>query len=217
MGTVTSLSTPERLLDAAERLMAELGVEAVSVRAVNAMAGRNAAAVHYHFGSKEALVRAALARRMEVLAARRASLVEALDGVARPSSRQLAEVLVQPLADVRRDESWGVTYVRFLGALSEAGQPWQAMTAELFESQREMLDHLVHRTLPELTEPVRRFRLRFAMRSAIATLADLEPYEELLGPGERDASDAAVAALIECLAGGLGAPGEIPARSRRAS
>src|SRR4051812_43123301 len=108
--TISSLTTPDRLLDAAEQLMAKAGVEAVSVRAVNALAGRNAAAVHYHFGSKEALVRAAIERRISMLAVRRNALLSSLEAEARPTPRQLAEVLVQPLADVRHAESWGVTY-----------------------------------------------------------------------------------------------------------
>lgn len=48
--------TRAALLDAAERLFLAKGYERVSVRAVNAAAGMNPAAVHYHFGTKEDLV-----------------------------------------------------------------------------------------------------------------------------------------------------------------
>ena len=48
----------ELLLTVAERLFAERGVDAVSLRAVMAEAGTNVAAIHYHFGSKEALIQA---------------------------------------------------------------------------------------------------------------------------------------------------------------
>jgi len=61
---VANLDTKERILDTAEHLFAELGVDATSLRAVTREAGVNLAAVHYHLGSKEALLEAILARRV---------------------------------------------------------------------------------------------------------------------------------------------------------
>lgn len=52
------------LLDAAERLFLEHGYDGVSVRAINAAAGLNPGAVHYHFGSKEGVVAALLEDRL---------------------------------------------------------------------------------------------------------------------------------------------------------
>ena len=48
-------ATRERLLDAAEKLFAQKGYDAVSVREITSAAGSNLAAVNYHFGSKENL------------------------------------------------------------------------------------------------------------------------------------------------------------------
>lgn len=52
-------ATRERLLDAAAELIAELGWAAVTSRAVAERAGVNNGVVHYHFGSMDALRRAA--------------------------------------------------------------------------------------------------------------------------------------------------------------
>ena len=52
------MPTERRLLLAAERLFAEHGIAAVSLRAIMAAAGANVASVHYHFGSKATLVEA---------------------------------------------------------------------------------------------------------------------------------------------------------------
>lgn len=128
-------STRQRLMAAAERLFAEQDYEEVSVRAVNAAAGTNAAAVHYYFGSKEALVGAILERRMDQLdqwrQARRAELVE---GGRRPTRRQVVELLVRPLLDLMRDEPVnGPTYVRLLTRLYLQRAPIvirQAQTSE---------------------------------------------------------------------------------------
>jgi len=44
-------------MDAAERLFAERGIDAVSLRTINAEAGYSVAALHYHFGTRDGLVR----------------------------------------------------------------------------------------------------------------------------------------------------------------
>jgi AcrR family transcriptional regulator len=76
--------TPALLLDAAERLVAEHGAERVSVRSINVAAGRNPAAVHYHFGSKRGLLRAVLDRRMPELHRRRDALMAELPPLGAP-------------------------------------------------------------------------------------------------------------------------------------
>jgi AcrR family transcriptional regulator len=55
--------TKERILDTAERLFAERGYSATSLRAIIAEADVNLASVHYHFDSKEALLEAVFLRR----------------------------------------------------------------------------------------------------------------------------------------------------------
>ncbi|MBF6456726.1 TetR/AcrR family transcriptional regulator [Nocardia cyriacigeorgica] len=87
--------TRERLLAAAERLLLESGYERVSIRAVCAAAEVNPAAVHYHFGSKQALVAALLQSRLgplweaslDDLADRAATVAECVDAVLDPLAR----------------------------------------------------------------------------------------------------------------------------------
>lgn len=107
------------LIEAAERLFAERDYEEVSVRAINAAAGQNAASVHYHFGSKEALVAAILDRRMAPLHAwREARCAELVAGGRSPTPRQVVDLLVRPLLDLMQaDPVGGPTYVRLLARL----------------------------------------------------------------------------------------------------
>src|ERR1700759_5702201 len=55
-------TTRDRLLDAAERLFAEHGFQATTMRTLTAEAAANIAAVNYHFGSKQALLEAVMHR-----------------------------------------------------------------------------------------------------------------------------------------------------------
>lgn len=112
-------------MEAAERLFAERDYDDVSIRAVNAAAGQNAASVHYHFGSKEGLVAAILDRRMGPLHAWRVARCAELtaDG-RRPTPREVVGLLVDPLLELMRaDPAGGPTYVRLLARLYLARDP----------------------------------------------------------------------------------------------
>ncbi|MFC4003272.1 TetR/AcrR family transcriptional regulator [Prauserella oleivorans] len=97
-------ATSERLLDVAESLLLEHGYDQVSVRAVNAAAGMNPAAVHYHFGSKEALVGALLERRLAPLwQDQLAELTARRRHGDPPGVAELVDVVLTPLAELTRD------------------------------------------------------------------------------------------------------------------
>ncbi|GAA1192417.1 TetR/AcrR family transcriptional regulator [Prauserella alba] len=98
-------STRDRLLDAAESLLLARDIDEVSIRAINAAAGMNPAAVHYHFGSKEALIGALLERRLAP---------HWHDGLTRLTARhragdppavgELVDVVLTPLGELTRTE-----------------------------------------------------------------------------------------------------------------
>lgn len=71
--------TADRILDAAERLFAERGYSAVSTRTITEAAGVNTAALHYHFGSKEAVLDAVFKRRLSSINRKREDLLDACD------------------------------------------------------------------------------------------------------------------------------------------
>src|SRR6476619_3946953 len=91
------VDTRESLLDAAESLFSEHGIQAASLRAITQQAGANLAAVHYHFGSKEGLVRAVFSRRLEPMNSERLRMLDAAD-LEREDGRSLEEVLCAFLA-----------------------------------------------------------------------------------------------------------------------
>lgn len=104
------------MIEVAERLFAERGVDGVSLREIGTQAGqRNTAAARYHFGSKEALVDAVFRHRMEPINARRLAYLDTLDRDGRGHDvRALVEAFVRPLAETALGEpgnpSW---YLRF--------------------------------------------------------------------------------------------------------
>jgi AcrR family transcriptional regulator len=167
--------TAVRLLDAAERLVGERGVDGVSLRAINAAAGSNVAAAHYHFGSKEALVRAVLERRMAVLGEQRCAQLAPLESDPAPSPRAVAAVFVGPLFAFSVDDE-GAPYVRFLAALYRAGGEWFQVLDEAFAPQSDRIGPVFARATPELDDDRRARRLSLASETMLRMLADADRY-----------------------------------------
>lgn len=91
--------TAEALIEAAASRFATEGIERASLRGVMRDAGTDPGAVHYHFGSREALAAAVLDRILAPLNARRLSLLDVAqaDAGAEPMPLpRLVEALIRP-------------------------------------------------------------------------------------------------------------------------
>jgi AcrR family transcriptional regulator len=71
-----NVETPDRLLDAAERLFAQRNYQTVTLKEIAAEANANVGQIAYHFGKKEALVRETIHRRADELNRERIALLE---------------------------------------------------------------------------------------------------------------------------------------------
>lgn len=118
--------TKARLIVAAERLFAEQGVDAVSLREIGREAGaRNVIAVQYHFADRDGVVRAIVDKHMPAVdAARLARLDTMSDGVdGAPTVRDLAGALVRPLAAKLADEDGGTEFLQIHADLLNRTRP----------------------------------------------------------------------------------------------
>ena len=119
MGRRAGIDGRELILEAALKLFAEQGIEGVSIRAVNREAGLGPASVHYHFGTKDALLDAVLHRYGDVVIDRiKARAHELAEPGSKTNARDLVAMLAQPYLDVvaRRDEH-GRAWVRLMSQL----------------------------------------------------------------------------------------------------
>jgi AcrR family transcriptional regulator len=90
----------QALLDAAAVLMDERGVDNVTLQDISQASGhRNRSAVQYHFGSRDAVIRAVISRTMEPIDAERNLLLDHLEATGVPlTARGALEVVIVPLA-----------------------------------------------------------------------------------------------------------------------
>jgi AcrR family transcriptional regulator len=118
--------TRDRLIATAETLFAERGISGVSLREINAAAGqRNSTALQYHFGDRNGLVRAVLAKHSPEVESRRHALLDEYEaGGPEPGEstgydglRTLAGALVRPSATKLSDLDGGRAYLRIMAQL----------------------------------------------------------------------------------------------------
>lgn len=160
----------EALIRAAERLFAERGSDAVSLREINATAGAtNASAVQYHFGDRRGLVRAVLAKHEVEVDRRRHALLDLYEQRTEPDVRALASALVEPLA-AELDCEGGDGYLQLLSDLYNRPNP--TFDPSTFEDRT----HSIHRwraaaALALTPEAVRLHRRFDALRFTVSELA----------------------------------------------
>ncbi|RZK00243.1 MAG: hypothetical protein EOO76_13670 [Novosphingobium sp.] len=98
-----SAAAAERLVETAERLIGDLGLDRASAREISRAAGqKNNYAVQYHFGDYAGLIQAIRARRLPELERHRAEMLAQVRAQGRERDvRALTEVLYRPLIDLR--------------------------------------------------------------------------------------------------------------------
>src|SRR5579862_5927718 len=97
------LETRTALLDAAERLFSQNGIEGTSVRDIVKEAGTNLGAINYHFGTKDRLALEVFARRLEPVNRERIARLDALEAGVEPGKmtlEQVLEALIRPVLEV---------------------------------------------------------------------------------------------------------------------
>ncbi len=199
--------TRERILNAAEALFADHGFAATSLRAITARAEANLAAVHYHFGSKEALWQAVFERRIAPINRAR---IEGLDALERaqtePTLEEVLEVFLAPALRLVRDPD-GPTFMRLAGrTYTEPGAHWQPVVSQ-FEEVRDRLLAALARATPQLPPATLAWRVHFMIGVMCHTLADVHRLC-LLGDSVGDTRDPEVILdhLVPYLAAGFRAP-----------
>ncbi len=126
-------ATRAKLVKTAEKLFAEQGVDAVSVRSVNAAAGLGAASVHYHFGSKDELLRAVV---LDLGAAVGAAIQANVDVLAADSAAPSPDALVRAVTApylelLRRQRTRGMRWIKIMAQITQAGPAAETIEPKL--------------------------------------------------------------------------------------
>lgn len=168
--------TREKILDTAEKLFSAKGVNTVSLRDINTAAGVSQGVLHYHFGSRDGLLKAILERRLPALAQeRQAMLQKLLEGRKAPSMRQIAEIIVLPLARLAIDNGkGGRRFIKLLAHLNlEQNRIYQVEGAKYSAAIEKQLGAWVTAQFPQVPLEIIELRLTMALHAMYNTLAEI--------------------------------------------
>ena len=202
--------TREALLDTAELLFADAGIQGTSLRAVTSEAGANLAAVNYHFGNKEGLVRAVFERRIGPVNEERLRLLDELEEAGAeggPRLEDVVRVFVAPVLSMGAQA--GTAHFKRLMAriFTEPGEEMRNLLRSQFEQVASRFGGAISRALPELPRDVLLWRFHFMLGSMVQVAQNGAVIREHSG-GLCDPSrtEEVIARLVEFVAAGFRAP-----------
>lgn len=200
-----------RLVVAAERLFALHGIDGVSLRQIGAEAGSgNNSAVHYHFGSKDGLVRAIFAQRLPQIVRERQLLAARSDPHDLRSRFEVHYLPVLALAEAPDNR-----YVSFVEQLQRheptTGRYFTSLPEDLQRSNTELHADL-QELLADLDEPLRTLRIVDAQALCLHAAADRE--RAVASRARLPRFELFVSALLDGITGFLSAPPS-PATARQ--
>jgi AcrR family transcriptional regulator len=178
--------TRERILDVAEREFMAHGYEGTSMRMVTSAADVNLAAVNYHFGSKEGLLREVFKRRLQWLMRERLAALDALEEQAqgaplKPS--QVLEAFFGTLLRIGEDESLGgMTFLRLLGrTLTDPAEFIRAFFAAEYAEVIDRYKQALFRALPDVPKAEIVWRLHFMLGAMSYAIAGTDVLQVITG------------------------------------
>jgi AcrR family transcriptional regulator len=205
-------NTKERILNTAEKLFAEHGFDAASLRSITAEAGVNLAAVNYHFKSKEALIQAIFARRFALLNQQRQVMLQAYEAEAGDKPvplEKLMRAFIEPAFRMSPDSAAGVTELgKLIGRIYSTDSPAQReIIAAEVRTRLAQFHKSVRAALPGIPAEEYLWRIFFSIGAMIHTLAAAKNLE-FISDGICKASDTekVLEKLISYVVEGMRAP-----------
>lgn len=208
-GNASGRITRELLIRTAERLFAERGIGAVSLREIGQAAGqRNNAATQYHFGARQDLIDAIYTYRVVRLNDRRRELLESLEADGRLSDiESLLSAILRPHAESISDPD--DNFLVFLArVLTDEARISMIASEHLVDVDAHMDGHHalrehVRACVPDWSPGVFEQRFSMVFNWAIHSLAE---YARSASSHEPADVDRQLAELVAMLASALRAP-----------
>ncbi len=201
----TTTDTKEQILNVAEQLFAENGFAGTSLRSVIREADVNLSAVHYHFGSKEELFRAAIARIAKPVVngqLKRLEKCEAKDKT--PAIEAVLEAFLTPALEVvLKSGDRSINCARFMGRCRVEPDSIREIAEQEFQgSQKAFLDAF-GRSLADFSRTELTWKLDLAIAVLLRVLTEAGKPNALIQDNSSESIKATVSKLVSFLASGL--------------
>ena len=215
-------NTKTKILDAAEQLFAQKGFDAVSLRNIVEAAKVNLAAVHYHFGSKQALLHAVVARRLRPVNEERLAMlaeVRTKAGKRKLKLEAVLESLFVPVFRAQASHKSGDSFTRLIGRVvfDRNRELQKFMFGELAQVIIQF-GRALDEALPELDKTEMDWRSHFMAGAMAHTLCNSDLLASFTGTAARTAGyETTVQRLVDFTAAGFRAKVSSPSKKQKTS
>lgn len=203
-----STDTKTTIIEAAERLFSEQGIDGVSLREIVQVSGqRNASALQYHFKSREGLLQALYKYRMEPINNLRLTMLEEAMQSGEPMTELLlARAIVLPLAHQLTQSQTPTYYASFLAQILNSSHHFAALQGtEYYSGIRECALHY-RQLMAGVDFDLLNQRIRMAISSTVREFAIIERKIHEAGDTDRDQIYRELSNVVDAVAGILAAP-----------
>jgi AcrR family transcriptional regulator len=206
-GSRKGAATRQMILDAAERCLAEVDFDGVSLRSIGDAAGVDIALLNYHFGSKENLVHEVISRRTAVIHEARVGALEAARhkaGTAPPTVDAIVTAFLEPwLKKLASDNANWQNYNRLLCRLSMMPKYLPLISGSLDATALHFINAL-RTALPKAPAKSVYWGYMFLLGAMVQVMAGTGRVERLShGLCRSDDIDAVIKEMVPFIAGGL--------------
>ena len=203
-----SSDTKDQILNVAEQLFAERGYAGTSLRQLIKEAGVNLSAVHYHFGSKEELFRAVVARTAQPIVKKsleELTLAQSREGDL--SVEAILEAFMSPSLEIfisnddRKERS--LCCAKLMGRCRTEPDPIQKIADAEFEELRTAYLDVLQRILPDRSRNELSWKLDLIVATLIRVLSEAKKPNALIQDTSPEAIKVAILRLVNFLAPGM--------------
>ncbi|MEM8673775.1 MAG: TetR/AcrR family transcriptional regulator [Cyanobacteria bacterium P01_G01_bin.67] len=197
--------TKEQILNVAERLFAEHGFAGTSLRNVIREAEVNLSAVNYHFGSKEGLLRAVIARTAQpIVTGELKKLKQCQAKYENPSVEVILEAFLTPaLQVILNSGERSISCARFMGRCRLEPDPVRQIAEQEFRASQEAFLDALGRSLPDLSRTELTWKLDLVIAVLVRVLAEARKPGALIQDHSLHTVEITVSKLVAFLAPGL--------------
>ena len=207
MAATDTGETRVRLLDTAERLFGEKGLDGVSLRDITSAAGANVASVNYHFGSRDGLIREVFGRRMLPLNEERLRLLDlaaAAAGDVPPTLESILDAFIGPTFRFFKDHPDFMRMTARLHMETSADSLEMLMHSGKFMELVDRIRGLLIRSMPDTEKNELWWSMHFLLGAMIHTWTGCEKMEKVSrGECSYDGDEEMIRRLVRFAAAGM--------------
>ncbi|WP_418131979.1 TetR/AcrR family transcriptional regulator (plasmid) [Variovorax sp. 375MFSha3.1] len=207
--------TQQKIIDSALALYAEKGIDGVPVRALTSHAGVNVAAIHYHFGSTEALAEAVFGELSARVNKRRTRALQELTSAAeatghKPDVEDIVDAFVAPYVGPDAATEGQLLAQLILKHRLVPSAMTERVIKKHFDPMAKQFVAALHDAVPEIPLELMYLRYMLMVSTVVLSLSDRGRTSRLqrLSGSKATAADRQTirTALIDFIVGGIRAP-----------